>query len=250
METKQNILLSNYTEQEKTAYITALAALATSDREASDEELENLREVSSSVGLSAEQEETIMKAAQDTSGRELIRSLDVLKDSDLRYGLITDLIAMAKADESYTQEERGNIEKVSRYLNVNDSQFSILDQFVNKAADEERTPEEYRKPDFLRSTGMQDKFSNAGFSMGSMGKSIFGFLAPIILSGIAGRTLRGRNSRSISNQGGGLGGMLGSILSGSGSPSGMSGGLGGLLTGLARSRSNGSMGGLLGRLLR
>ena len=250
METKQNILLSNYTEQEKTAYITALAALATSDREASDEELENLREVANSVGLSADHEETIMKAAQDTSGHELIRSLDVLKDSDLRYGLITDLIAMAKADESYTQEEKGNIEKVSRYLNVNDSQFSILDQFVNKAANEERTPEEYRRPDFLRATGMQDKFSNAGFSMGSIGKSIFGFLGPIILSGLAARTLRGRNSGSISNQGGGLGGMLGSILAGSGSQSGMSGGLGGLLTGLARSRSNGSMGGLLGRLLR
>ena len=250
METKQNILLSNFTEQEKTAYITALAALATSDREASDEERENLRELSNSAGLSADQEETIMKAAQDTSGQELIKSLDVLKGSDLRYGLITDLIAMAKADESYTQEEKGNIEKVSRYLNVNDSQFSILDQFVNKAADEERTPEEYRKPDFLRSTGMQDKFSNAGFNMESIGKSIFGFLGPILLAGLAGRTLRGRNSRSISNQGGGLGGMLGGILSGSGSQSGMSGGLGGLLSGLARSRGNGSMGGMLGRLLR
>ncbi len=250
METKQNILLSNFTEQEKTAYITALAALATSDREASDEELENLRELSNRAGLSADQEETIMKAAQDTSGQELIKSLDVLKGSDLRYGLITDLIAMAKADESYTQEEKGNIEKVSRYLNVNDSQFSILDQFVNKAADEERTPEEYRRPDFLRSTGMQDKFSNAGFSMESIGKSIFGFLGPIILGSLAQRTLRGRNSGSISNQGGGLGGMLGSILSGNGSRSGMSGGLGGLLSGLARSRSNGSMGSLLGRLLR
>ena len=250
METKQNILLSNsFTEQEKTAYITALAALATSDREASEQELENLRELSSSAGLSADQEETIMKAAQDSSGRELIKSLDVLKDSDLRYGLITDLIAMAKADESYTPEEKGNIEKVSRYLNVNGSQFSVLDQFVTRAADEERAPEEYHKSDFLRSTGMQDKFSNAGFNMESIGKGIFGFLGPIVLSGLAGRTLRGRNPSSISNQGGGLGGMLGSIL-GSGSQSGMSGGLGGLLSGLARSRSNGSMGGLLGRLLR
>ena len=78
METKQNTLLSNFTEQEKTAYITALAALATSDREASDEELENLREVSHSAGLSADHEETIMRAAQDTSGQELIKSLDVL----------------------------------------------------------------------------------------------------------------------------------------------------------------------------
>src|SRR5688572_26853649 len=236
METKQNILLSNFTEREKTAYITALAALATSDREATDEELENLRELTNRAGLSADQEDTVMKAAQDTSGQELLKSLDVLKESDLRYGLITDLIAMAKADESYTPEEKGNIEKVSRYLNVNGSQFSILDQFVTRAADEERTPEEYYKSDFVRSTGMQDKFSNAGFSMESIGKSIFGFLGPVILSGLAGRTLRGRNASSVASQGGGLGGMLGSILSGSGRTGGMSGGLGGLLSGLATSR--------------
>jgi uncharacterized tellurite resistance protein B-like protein len=63
----------------------------------------------------------------------------VLKGSDLRYSLITDLIALAKVDESYTEEERKNIERVAMYLNVDQSQFSVLDQFVNKAATEERT---------------------------------------------------------------------------------------------------------------
>ncbi len=250
METKQNILLSNFTTQEKTAYLTALAALATSDREASDEELNHLREVSNDAGLSSEDEEKIIEAAKDASGNDLKNSLDVLKQSDLRYGLITDLIAMAKVDDSYSTEEKANIEKVSRYLNVNENQFSVLDQFVNKAADEERTPDEYTEPNFLRSTGMQDKFSNAGFNMQSIGKSIFGFLGPILLGSLAGRTLGRRNSNSVSNQGGGLGGMLGGILSGNGNQTGLGGGLGSLLSGLSTSRSNGSMGGLLGRLLR
>lgn len=242
METQRHLGLAAYPAQEKTAYLVALAALATSDRQASDEELEHLRQISSDAGLSKEYEEQIIDAARDSSGQNLKNSLDALKGSDLRYGLITDLIAMAQADESYTAQEKENIEKVSHYLNINDNQFSILDQYVKKAAEEERSPEEYRKPNFLNSTGMQDKFANAGFNMQSIGRGIFGFLGPILLGGLASGAFGRR--RSNTNQGGGLGGMLGA------NPTGMSRGLGSLLSGLSRSRNSGSMGDLLTRMLR
>lgn len=244
METKKNLGLSSYPEQEKTAYLAALAALATSDREANDEELEHLRQISNEAGLSPQNEEEIIEAAKDVSGRHLKDSLDLLKESDLRYGLITDLISIAQADDSYTTQEKDNIEKVSRYLNINNNQFSILDQFVKKAVEEERTPEEYKKPNFLSSTGMQEKFSNAGFDMQSIGRGIFGFLGPMLLGGLASRSLGRRGSNPFPNRGGGLGGILGA------NPTGMSRGLGSLLSGLSRSRNNGSMGELLGRLLR
>ena len=244
METKRNLGLSAYPDNEKAAYLAALAALATSDREATDEELEHLRQISSEAGLSAENEEEIITAAKDASGKHLKDSLDALKQSDLRYGLITDLIAIAQADDSYTAQEKDNIEKVSHYLNINNNQFSILDQFVKKAVEEERDPEEYRNPSFLSSTGMQDKFSKAGFDMQGIGRGIFGFLGPMLLGGLAARSLgRGRSS-PFSNQPGGLGGMFG------GDQTGMSRGLGSLLTGLSRSRNSGSMGQMLGRLLR
>ena len=243
METKQNIGLSTYPDQEKAAYLAALAALATSDRQASEEELEHLRQISKDAGLSEQDEEEIIEAARDVSGKHLKNSLDVLKESDLRYGLITDLIAIAQADDSYTTQEKDNIEKVSRYLNINENQFSILDQFVKKAVDEEHTPEEYRKPNFLSSTGMHDRFSRAGFDMNAIGRGIFGFLGPILLGSLASRSLGRRGSNQFPNQRG-LGGMLG------GNPTGMSRGLGSLLSGLSSSRNNGSMGQLLGRLLR
>jgi uncharacterized tellurite resistance protein B-like protein len=243
METKKDLGLSSYPEQEKTAYLAALAALATSDREASKEELEHLRQISNDAGLSESNEQEIIEAAKDVTGQHLKDSLDVLKDSDLRYGLITDLIAIAQADESYTEQEKENIGKVSRYLNINKNQFSILDQFVRKAVEEERSPEEYRKPNFLGSTGMQDKFSQAGFDMQAIGRSIFGFLGPVLLGSLASRSLGRRSSNQFPNRGG-LGGMLG------GNQTGMSRGLGSLLSGLSRSRNSGSMGDLLGRLLR
>ena len=243
MDTKQNAGLSAYPEQEKTAYLSALAALATSDREASEEELEHLRQIANDAGLLETNEEQIINAARDVSGKNLKDSLDVLKGSDLRYGLITDLIAIAQADESYTAQEKENIGKVSRYLNINDNQFSILDQYVQKAVEEERPAEEYRKPNYLGSTGMQEKFSNAGFDMQSIGRGIFGFLGPILLGSLASRSL-GRRSSTSPNRGGGLGGMFG------GNQTGMTRGLGSLLSGLSRSRNSGSMGDLLTRMLR
>jgi uncharacterized tellurite resistance protein B-like protein len=253
MEIKSETLLTGYSDAEKAAYLGALAALATSDHEANEEELNHFREIAHAAGISPEQERNIIEAAKDTSGSNLKKCLDTLKGSDLRYGLITDLIALAKADESYSEEEKGNIEKVARYLNVDKNQFSILDQVISKAAEDPRTPEEYSKPDYLQATGMQDKFSNAGFNMGSVGKSIFGFLGPLLLGSMAGRALGGRR-RSTGGFGGLGGGLLGGLLGGGmtsemGLPSGM-GGLGSLISGLNRSRNNQSMGGLLGKLFR
>jgi uncharacterized tellurite resistance protein B-like protein len=253
MEVQSQTRLTEYSDREKGAYLGALAALATADREATGDELNHLREIAHAAGIKQEQEQSIIEAAKDTSGNDLKRCLDALKGSDLRYSLITDLIALAKADESYTDQEKSNIEKVAEYLELSKDQFSVLNQFVNKASEEPRTAEEYSKPDFLQSTGMQQNFSNAGFNMGSVGKSIFGFLGPMLLGSLAGRALGGgrRSSGGLGGLGGGLlGGLLGGgTNSGMGLPGGL-GGLGSLISGLNRSRSNQSMGGLLGKLFR
>jgi uncharacterized tellurite resistance protein B-like protein len=254
MEVQSETILTKYAEHEKVAYLGALAGLSTADREASNEEVEQLREIAHAAGLSAEDEKNILEAAKDTSGNDLKKQLDVLKGSLLRYSLITDLIALAKADGSYTEDERKMIEKVAKYLNIDEKQFSVLDQLVDKAATEGRSPEEYTKPDYLQSTGLEQKFSNAGFDMGSIGKSLFGFLGPVLLGSLAGGALgKTRGSGAL----GGLGGaLLGGLLQGRtntggmGLPGGMGRGLGSLISGLNTSRNNQSLGGLLGRLLR
>ena len=87
------------------------------------------------------------------------------------------------------------IEKVAKYLNIDEKQFSVLDQLVNKAATEGRTPEEFARPDYLQSTGMEQKFSNAGFDLASVGKSLFGFLGPVLLGSLAGGALGKKRQR-------------------------------------------------------
>jgi hypothetical protein len=59
---------------------------------------------------------------------------------------------------------------------------------------------------------MAQNFSNAGFDLASVGKSLFGFLGPVLLGSLAGRTLGGKKG---SGALGGLGGaLLGGLLQG------------------------------------
>jgi hypothetical protein len=245
MQIQSETILTGYSEREKGAYLAALASLATADRVASQEELDHLREMSKAAGLSAAQEEFILHSATDMTGDDLKKCLDVLKGSDLKYSLITDLMALGKSDENYSEEEKQNIEHISQHLGISNTQVSLLDQFVSKAAEKETSPEEVTKPGFLDSLGLKDKFSKAGFDMNSMGKGLMGILGPVLLGGIAARALGGGRRGMGSGM---LGGLLGGMLGG-GSLAGRMGGLGTLINGMNRSRNNRSMGGLLGRIL-
>ncbi|HEY0653277.1 MAG TPA: TerB family tellurite resistance protein [Chryseosolibacter sp.] len=254
MELQTTSVLSGYSEREKGAYLAALASLSTADRQASQEELDHLRELSHAAGLSQQQEDFILQSATSISGDELKKCLDVLKNSQLRFSLITDLIALAKADENYTEDEKENIEKIARHLGVNTNQVDVLDEFVSKAAEKDPTPEQAQSSGFLDSLGMRDKLSRAGLNLGGGGGGLMGMLGPILLGGIAAKALGRRRPGAggmFGGSGGLGGGLLGGVLGGvlGGGMGGLGGGLGSILGGLNRSRNSRSLGGMLGRIL-
>src|SRR5690606_17148427 len=98
MEVKSETLLADYSQKEKSAYLGALAALATADRKASEEEVGHLRKIAQAASISTNEELQIIEAAQAPSGNNLKHCLDSLKSSNQNYSLNTDLIALAKAD--------------------------------------------------------------------------------------------------------------------------------------------------------
>jgi hypothetical protein len=161
-----------------------------------------------------------------------------LKQSNLRYTLITDLIALAKADNSYTEDEQQNIAKIAEYLQVNRNQFSLLDQFVNKASETSASAADVSKPGFLESLGLKDKFNAAGFNLPSM-RSLLGFLGPMLLAGMAAKSFR-KDSPGSTTDGGFVGGR----------GMGLPGSFGSIIAGLSRGRNNQSIGGLLSKLFR
>lgn len=225
-------ILEGFSDIEKGAYLSAIAAMATADREASPEEMEYLETLIAAAGLSTEQQDFIRRAAGAEIGDDdLRRCLDQLKSSELRFSLVSDVIAFAQADSNYDAEEKKKVKLISEYLGVDETQFSVLNEFTQKAANTQgaAVTEEEPSQDFLGSLGLGDKLKNAGINTNSLLKGALGILGPLFLA----RMLRGKG-----NRGGGLGGSLGGILSGGGL-------LGGLLGG---GRGFGGLGGMLGRI--
>ena len=219
-------LLQNYSEAEKTAYLSAIASLATADRQASGAETQFLQALAQQAGLSGGATQQVLSAAQDANNQSIQQSLDTLKNSDLRFSLVTDLISFARADGAYANDEEAMIDKMSQYLGINQQQKQTLESVVDQAATVAHDPEDPSKHGFFDSIG--DKLSSMGIPKGALMGGLLGVVAPMVIS----RVMGGGQSQGMG------GGMLGGL--------GGGGSLGGLLGGAA---NGGSLGGLLGGLL-
>ncbi|WP_223653531.1 TerB family tellurite resistance protein [Hymenobacter psoromatis] len=222
-------LLQNYSDAEKTAYISAIAALATADRQATAPEAEFLQHLAQQAGLSDDATRRILTAADSADNQTVQQDLDELKGSDLRFSLVTDLISFARADGTYSPGEQEMVDKMAAYLGVNPDQKQTLETVVDQAANVQHNPQDPAKEGFLNSIG--DKLSNVGIPKGALMAGLLGVVAPMVISKVIG--------------GGGS--------SNSGQPQSQSGSLGGLLSGAMGSLSGGgggsSLGGMLGGLL-
>lgn len=234
---EQTTILEGYSDMEKGAYLGAIASLATADRHASEEELDYMDQLSDAAGLSPEQKEVVRRAATELSGEELNRCLDVLKNSQLKYSLVTDLIAFAKADNDYSEAEQQSIQKISSYLGLNQQQVSLLDQFAHQSTQTAQAGTAPQQQGLLGG-GLQEKLQSAGINAGGLLKSVLSIAAPMLLGSMISRGLGRRGG--MGGFGGALGGGLGGMLGG--------GGLGSLIGMLSGGRGMRSTGGLLGRI--
>ena len=252
MEQEETVLLKDYTNEEKGAYLGALATIASVDGKASEEELEFLRILSEAAEMPENVEHEVVQIAQNPSQINLQKCLDVLKKSQLRFPFITDIIAFAKADGQYTPEEQKHIQEIADYLQVDQKQYSILEQYVNKAEDAQQHGEDPTSNSFMNKNGFGDMFKNAGISPG-MVKGMLGVVAPLVIAGMMrrGGRRRGMMGGMGGLAGGGLlGGLLGGMMGGGMRRSGGMGSMASILGGLNGRRGYGSMGsGSLGSLL-
>jgi len=259
MENNQTIL-AGHSDEEKGAYLGAIASIATADRQASEEELENLAELCNAAQINQQQKEAVLHAAGAMTDEELINCLNILKNSDLKYSLVTDLIAFAKADSDYSEAEQQQVQKIAQYLGVNQQQFSLLDQFTNKAASAQVTPEQAKQPGFLSSLGLDDKLKSAGINGSGLLRGLLTIAAPLLLTRMMSNRM-GRGGGMFGNRRGGgmFGNQGGGMFGGGGLGGNLGGGLGGLLGGggmgsvismFNGGRGFGNAGGMLGRIFR
>lgn len=236
-------VLEGYSDKEKGAYLGAIASIATADRQASPEEIEYITALCDAAAISDSQKQAVITAATELTGEELNKCLDILKSSNLKYSLVTDIIAFAKADGNYSEEEQQRVQQISDYLQVDKNQFSLLNEFTNKASESSVVPEEKAKPSFLASLGLSDKMHSAGINPDGLLKGLLGIAGPVVLGSMLSGALnrRGRNT-----------GLLGNMMGGGGMPGGglMGGGLGSIIGMLSGGRRFGNSGGLFSRVLR
>jgi uncharacterized tellurite resistance protein B-like protein len=227
-------LLREYNDEEKGAYLGAIASIATADHEATEEEIDYLTGLCESAGLSAEQEQMVIRAATELSGEELKRCLDVLKTSELRFSLLADLISFGKSDGNYSETEQQNVEKIAQYVNITPQQFSLLDKFVGRSQESGLRGEEMQRHAFTDS-GTEQQMASSGINMQSLTKGLLGIAGPILLSKLlSGGMRRGRmNMNPFSNRG----------FSGSSGP-----GIGSLISMLSGGRGFGSTGSFLSKI--
>ena len=234
MENRERIL-EGHSDLEKGAYLGAIASIATADRSASPLEIQYLADLCDTADLSERQKKAVVLAASEESGNDLAQCLEVLKNSDLKYSLVTDLMAFAKSDGDYTDEEKENIEKISRYLGINEHQTSLLDEFAEKANTVDPSSDDVSRPGFLSALGLKDKMQSAGINAKNFLKGLLGLAGPMILSRMITRGLRrGRSATSFA-------GFSNMFNSGSG--------VGSLIRMLSGGRSMNKSGSLIGRIL-
>src|SRR5690606_10940800 len=232
-------LLQEFSEKERTAYLGAIASIATADHHTSEEESNFLKALIQTSGLSPSSEEKILQAAKDNDPETLKAWLNDLKESELKFSLIADLIAFAASDKDYSESEKNAIQQIASALNVNEEQYNVLNEFVAEA--ENMPAAALQKPEqamgFFDTSGLGSKMNNAGINMGSVSKGLLSVIAPLLISKLF--------SKSGSSSGGGLGDLIGGFRKAKGGNAG----LGDLISGIGGSKGGGGISDLIGGLI-
>ncbi len=238
----ENPLLS-YDEPSRTSYLAVLASVATADHENSQAEVAFMQQMASFSQLSQSGLQEVTTALQQPNAVNFSSHLAKLKDSELKYALVADLINMLYADGDMDQQELQQVARINSALDISEEQFRVMSDYVRKAnqtaAEQEGTPGLMGlmsgnqgsagsgmdlgsimglASNFLSQTGMQSQFQQAGiptknFESGStIGTVLTGLASTFIQSQMSGGN---RTSAANSGMGNMIGGLVGSMLGGS-----------------------------------
>ena len=205
--------LREYPEKEKAAYLAAVASMATPEDKASKEEEDFLNELCEEAGLNQRDKREVILEARDPRNNGFERYLDFLRDSDLKYSFVVDVLSYAKADGHYSEAEKRRIHRMADRLGISIEQYEAINEYVEKAVDAQG--EDTTQEGFLQSTGLKQKFENLNIPVKGI---LTGLAGSMLMSSIMGRRRRrggllsmflggGRRRRSRS----GLGSMVGML---------------------------------------
>lgn len=244
---EQNTLL-NYPTELRTAYLAVLAGIATADHENSKEEIAFIEQMGAAAQIPADSWTEIENALRQPT--QLSGHLQSLKDSDLKFALMADVLNLCYADGEMDEEEVQQIAQITQALGISQAQFETLTQYVQKA--NSAAEQQEGNPgmmgllsggggagigDFLSQSGLMGMFQQNNIPTQNFQS---GSTIGTVLTGLATQFIQSKMSGQAGGQtgaaGGGLGGMVGAMLGGNtANTQGAGGGLGGMVSGFLSS---------------
>jgi len=187
MEKEQKHPLLKATEQEKIAYISIVASIASADNNVSSDEIDNLLKLCDQVNLSSDGVGKVIAAAKDPNSAPIKQYISELKNSELKYTLIADMYFLGYADDELTDDEITEIKSISSKLNVKKDQVEAIAKYVKAMIDQAKGKIEGKET--LKNVGSEvaGSLAAAGVPLGAVAVSgsVFGLSAAGMTSGLA-----------------------------------------------------------------
>jgi uncharacterized tellurite resistance protein B-like protein len=115
---------------ERMDYLRVLAALTAVDDDIAGTELGALGEFCDALGVAGQNKEEVFAFAHDTDNKRVRATCERLRDSQLRYTLVTDLLYIAYTDQTYSSEEREVVEGIAELLHIDARQLDAMETYA------------------------------------------------------------------------------------------------------------------------
>jgi len=133
-----------YPEAERRDYLTVVASMAFADGEVSPEETKRIETMCEDFKLSEGSREQVHESAAKPNAAELGLILSRLRDSELRFALVVDLIDVATADGTVATGEEAELDSLAEELGITHGQLAMFKRYVLERRDsdtDEASPE-------------------------------------------------------------------------------------------------------------
>ena len=108
--------------------------MAWADGKVTDDERKKLEGFCELAGLDKESLKDVLDEASHEKAKDLKRHFDALKDSDLRFTILTDCAFLSFADGHFDETEKAEIEKTAAGLGIAGRQLEAISNYVKAVA--------------------------------------------------------------------------------------------------------------------
>lgn len=181
---EENNPLLQYSEEQRAAYLTVLSTLAMVDGEVDEEEAQLIEQMCKDSKLSFNNKMQVLNGLYKPDEVDLKPVLDSLKDTNLKFSLVADILKLVQADGEFTPDEVKQVALLKSSMLLSDAQFDAVNNYVDLATS---MTSEGITNDFLEKAGLDKKFAELGipadtFSAGTtvgeaLGKAALGVVS-------------------------------------------------------------------------